>query len=451
MSAQVKRVGLAKAAAILASGTLIAQGSLILALPLLTRIYSPEDFSVLATYASILAVVSGVACLRFEIAIPQPESDDEALSLLKLALIFPVALSFVAFLLICLMEGGLFGGRKLPAIGEYAWLLPFGLLVIGWYTAISYWLLRLRKYSEVSINKIWQSVSSIAVQLGLGMLSAGPLGLILGHVTNSGAGVLGLFYKIRNNAGKIFSPIDYEVLKATFNKYQNFPKYSVPESLANSSNIQIPIILIAAWSLGPEVGFLALASRVIQAPVALIGGALSQVYSSRAPEEYRAGELAKFTAKIVEGLIKTGVGPLIFIGMISSKVFPVVFGVGWGRAGDMVFLMTPWIVMQFLVSPISLALHISNRQKIALFVQLAGLIMRVGAVFVAAHISRGSLIEAYALSSFVFYLTYFVVVLGAVGVGFAVLARMFLKNWWIVASWLGAAVLVNRLLFLYFA
>ncbi len=438
--------GLAKAAAILASGTIAAQGALVLALPILTRIYSPDDFSVLATYASILAIFSSIACLRFEVAIPQPENEDEALSLLRLSLIAPVILSSIAAVLIFFMQAGAFAGHRLPLISEYAWLLPFGLLVVGWYTAISYWFLRSKKYSELSVNKIWQSVSSIFVQLVVGLLFVSPLGLILGHLTNSGAGVLGLFMKLRRSSTAIFSPIGSRILKATFYKYQNYPKYSVPESLANNSNIQIPVVLIAAWSVGPEVGFLALASRIIQAPVALIGGALSQVYSSRAPEEYRTGNLAGFTAKILEGLIRTGVGPLLFIGIVSPKIFPIVFGVEWGRAGDIVLWMTPWIVMQFLVSPISLALHIMGKQKTALIVQLAGLMIRVGAVLAVVHISKQNLVNAYAISGLFFYLIYFAVVLFSIGVELRAVAIMFLRNWFILLGWVGASLLLNAFL-----
>jgi len=444
MNSRVEGSGLAKAAAILASGTIIAQGSLVLALPLLTRIYSPNDFSVLATYASILAIFSGIACLRFEVAIPQPDSDDEALSLLRLSLIAPFLLSLVAFIVIFFMQTGTFAGRKLPVIDGYAWLLPIGILVVGWYAAISYWFLRLKRYADVSINKVWQSISSVLVQLGVGLFLIGPFGLILGHLASGGAGVIGLIIKLRRSAIRVFAPISGQRLRDTFYKYRDFPRYSVPESLANNLNIQLPIILIAAWSVGPEVGFLALASRVIQAPVALIGGALSQVYSSRASEEHRAGELAEFTAKILEGLIRTGVGPLIFIGLISSKIFPIVFGAEWSRAGDIVFWMTPWIVMQFLASPISLALHITSRQKVALIIQLIGLMVRVGAVLIAAYFSKQNLVNAYAGSGFLFYLIYFAAVLLCVGVKLRRVADMFLKNWLIVSGWVVAALLIDR-------
>ena len=57
---------------VLVGGTAFAQAIAVLALPLLTRLYTPDDFSVLAVYAALLGIISVVACLRLEIAIPMP-------------------------------------------------------------------------------------------------------------------------------------------------------------------------------------------------------------------------------------------------------------------------------------------------------------------------------------------------------------------------------------------
>ena len=62
------RASFARSVGVLAGGTAVAQGIGVLALPLITRLYTPEDFSVLAVYSSILGIVAGVACLRLDVA-----------------------------------------------------------------------------------------------------------------------------------------------------------------------------------------------------------------------------------------------------------------------------------------------------------------------------------------------------------------------------------------------
>lgn len=66
------RQGFIRLIGILVGGTAFAQALMVLVLPLLTRLYTPEDFNVLAVYASILSIISVAACLRLEITVPLP-------------------------------------------------------------------------------------------------------------------------------------------------------------------------------------------------------------------------------------------------------------------------------------------------------------------------------------------------------------------------------------------
>src|SRR5690606_30740867 len=123
-------------------------------------------------------------------------------------------------------------------------------------------------------------------------------------------------------------------------------------------------------AIGPEAGYLMLATRIMAAPVGLIGGSVAQVYLSQAPIEFRAGNLPNFTVGIIGALVKTGAGPLAFMGIIAPHVFPILFGLEWVRAGEMVAWLTPWFIVQFISSPVSMSLHVSGRQRTALVLQI---------------------------------------------------------------------------------
>ena len=66
----------------LVSGTTLAQAIGILITPILTRLYAPEAFGTLALFTSITSILSVIACMRYELAIMLPESDEEAANLL---------------------------------------------------------------------------------------------------------------------------------------------------------------------------------------------------------------------------------------------------------------------------------------------------------------------------------------------------------------------------------
>ena len=70
---------------ILAGGTALGQLVSIAASPLLTRLYTPESFGILAVYASTLAIMSISASLRYELAIPITNKDEDIAGIITLS------------------------------------------------------------------------------------------------------------------------------------------------------------------------------------------------------------------------------------------------------------------------------------------------------------------------------------------------------------------------------
>src|SRR5262249_45493535 len=122
----------------LASGTAVGQVLLVLSLPVLTRLYSPADYGALAGYASTLTVLLVMASLRFELAIPLPEDDRVAGSLLALSLLSLAAMTGLVGVLVWLAGDALVARAKVPALEPYLWLIPIGLAGAGIFQALSY-------------------------------------------------------------------------------------------------------------------------------------------------------------------------------------------------------------------------------------------------------------------------------------------------------------------------
>lgn len=212
-----------------------------------------------------------------------------------------------------------------------------------------------KAFNTIAKTRISQAIGSICTQLGLGWVGLTPLGLILGQIASGGTGLISLTCLAVKDGRSISNKVTRKTLQENLSKYSHHPKYSPPEALMNSAGIQVPIILIASTAIGQEAGFLMLAMRVMQAPMGLIGGgAIGQVYLSRAPEERRGGILANVTSSTISDLLKVGAGPLLFAGLVAPNAFSLAFGEEWCRAGELVSWMTPWLFMQLLASPISI-------------------------------------------------------------------------------------------------
>lgn len=435
--------GIVQSVGTLAGGTAVAQALTILALPLLTRLYAPEQFSVLAVYASMLGILAAVACLRLEIAIPLPESDDEAASLLVLALASGIGFSLLVALVILLFKAQVIELLHIPAFAPYLWLVPIGLLAASTYAATQYWSTRKKKFPRIAATRMTQALGGVGVQLGAGVLGAGSIGLLLGQMISSGAGAVGLARDALRHDGGALRAVTVESMRKALQQYSRFPKYSTLDALANTAGTQVPVLIIAALALGPEAGYLMLATRLMAAPMGLLGGSIAQVYLAHAPEELRAGRLGDFSARILTGLIKTGVGPLLFAGITAAPLVSIVLGSKWTRVGELVSWMAPWFVLQFLSSPVSMVMHVAGRQKALLLVTIFGFLLRMAAMLLAFYYFRNQLAEVYALSGALFYGICFFIFYRVAGVRVGQVISALRECRWIVICWVAAGMIAN--------
>lgn len=387
----------------LVSGTALAHAITAVTLIILARLYSPDDFGVLGLFASIFYFLSVISCLRFDVAIPLPKDAADALDIFWLALLGGLALAALLTGLLLVMPVHTWAALGLGLVAPYLWLMPLALLATTAFFALQNWLVRQRSYAQIARARIAQSAGASAIQIGSGISTPTPIGLIAGFVFNSGTGALLILAQMwRRGELAALRPV-WHRLPDALRKHSFYPRYSVWEALANSGGIQLPILIIGALVSEGEVGQLLLATSVVQAPMALFGTATAQVFLSQAPERARQGGLLDITRATTRSLFLTGGPILLAIGLAAPFAFPLLFGAEWARAGVIAAWMVPWLTLQFVASPVSMALYIANRQRLAMLLQVSGLLFRAGLTWVGATMLDGWATEAYAVSGAIFY------------------------------------------------
>lgn len=397
----------------LVSGTLGGRLVLLLAMPVVTRLYSPEDFELLAVYTALVGTVAVASCLRFEVAIPLAENDYDAVHLLVLSLMSLAVLSALILFLALTMPhqvAKLFGS---PGIGEYMWIVAFGVATTSSYSALQFWATRNLRFGSIAQTRIGQATTGAATMLGFGWLGLAPLGLLLGNMLSLGAGGLSLAVQVMRRDRATLRAVTRRGLSATLSKYRRYAVFSTPEALANVAGVQLPIVMIAAMAKA-EAGQLFLAMQVMAVPMTLLGASVGQVYASRAQEEMRNGTLYGFTLSMMRRLFLIGLIPMVAAALLAPPLFPFVFGADWARAGVIVAWIAPWMLLQLTVSPVSMSLHVTGHQHIGMALHFFGLIFRVGSVATAAMISGIGPVEGYAASGALFYGLYVMIVARAV-------------------------------------
>lgn len=398
--------GFLKSVSVLVGGTVFAQIIGFICLPILTRLYTPEDYSILGVYVAIVSILAVVSCLRFDIAIPVAIESNEARNIFYLALISNIIFSILILLSIYLSYEYISNVEIIRELSFLIWLIPLGVFFNGLYSALQFWATRDKKFKLIAKTRITQAVFSNTTSISLAIYGLGFAGLILGQLLSYSGGILRLLRNAVNNKESTNL-----TLKETFLKYKNFPKYSTWEGLANTSAIQLPLIIIAIFLVGPEVGYIMLAMKVLGIPMGLIGSAISQVYLSQASEYHNNKKLFSYTLEILKKILKIVFLPFLFLMVSSPYIFGYIFGKEWNEVGLYIMAMIPWYFMQILSSPISMALHVLSKQKLALFMQVLGFLIRVVLLLIIFIINNEMAIYYYIVSGFLFYSMYFFAIL----------------------------------------
>lgn len=362
----------------LVAGTAAGQVIVVAASPILTRLYDPEEFGVLAVYAAILGIIAMVGNLSYEFAIPLPRGEAQAANILGVSLGAAVVVTAASALLVWAFGGRIAVWTGTPALRPYLWLIPVGVLLAAGYRAWSYWAIRTRSFSLIAGTRLRQGLGSVGVQLGMGAAGTGPVGLILGQIVGQVAGVGSLMRGARSVSPDLLRHVSWRRMRWAARRYRRFPAIYSWAGLANGLGLRSPAVLLAALHGPGAAGTLLLAERVVGMPMKLVGSAVGQVYLAKAADlavSDRAAFHRLFRRLTVRLVLLGGLGAAI-VAIGGPRVFTLALGGEWGTVGTYVRILAAMYVAQFTVGPVSQTLAVLEMQG----VKLAWEIVRLAAV-----------------------------------------------------------------------
>ena len=379
------------------SGVVVSQIINLASLPILTRLFTPEDFGVLGIFVSIMTIALSLSSLKLEMAIPVQNSDKAAKDVFFAGILITTLISISSYLVLYTVDAS-FG---LNLIGEYYYFISLGIFIGGVFQLLNYFAVFKKDYKAISISRVIQSSSSVFIQVLLGFFWKSPVILLIGYIVNLGGG----FHYLINRL-KIQLPKSYTLGKFKKTVYENksFPKYSVIESLANTAGLQLPLLMIA-YILGlVEIGYLFLAIKIFQAPIGLISTSVSQVFYSKSNEVKCDKQKAMLVQDVLIFLIKFGVSGLILLVALSNVSVTYIFGNKWESVSYYMLILAPWFTLQLIVSPLSTIMYTQGFNRKYMFLTLGGLFFKLSVLLISFIIfGQELLVMTLVLVNFLFY------------------------------------------------
>ncbi len=361
----------------LVSGSVIAQILGVLLIPVITRLYSPDDFGVFQLLLSISGILVIFSCLSYQLAIMLPKEDEDSASIVALCSILITVISIISGIIFIIFSDWIGEILNTPQISQYIFFLPLIIVLNSFYVVITYWLSRRKRFGIVATGQVVSTVSGKALQMGFGMYSPSPLGLIIGLVAGFGAAIVVMLHQIKGDL-LIFRRVTLTSIRNLAIRYKRFPLFTSWSMGANTISTQIAPLLLAYYFTADVVGYFAIANMVVFLPMGLIGSATSQVFFQKASDEKnRTGSVTAIVREIQPRLISIGMFPMFVLMIIGADLFSFVLGSQWSVAGQYAGILAPWLLFVFIASPLSVIFAVLERQTVDLFFNMLILISRV--------------------------------------------------------------------------
>ncbi len=368
---------------VLGSGT--AQLISILTSPIIARLYDPTAFGEFSVFVAAASILGSISSLKLDHSLYLSRGRVHHGEILWLCVLTAISTSAfwggIAFLL-----------QLLPAQPfKTPWLqiaaILAGVLLVGFVSIAGAHNTKYRRFKVEAASVACGAAANATITIAFAyFVGGGFVGLALGYlaslvvtlgVSNIGSSSPSNFL-IFKKTGLV--PPPFERLLALFSRYQHFATFSVGTSIINQASFHFPILAIAVIHGPAAAGAYALASRIVQAPMGLVGRALTQDFLSRLPAARQRGTEAALTASSFHRACVLISIPALVVGLFAPGLFAWAFGDEWFTAGQYAQLLAPVVFTWFVTAPIAGLYIIFERQREEVKFQTSFLAMRLIAV-----------------------------------------------------------------------
>ena len=149
----------------LMTGSTIAQIIPVALTPVLTRLFSPDEFGIFAFYMSIATFLAVIATGRYEQAIVLPKKNTEAVNIWALSFTILVVVSIVLFVVVFVFQDPLEKLLDAPSLNNWMLFIPATVFAIGASRIMTFWSNRNKRFKGTSGSVITQALTRVSIQL----------------------------------------------------------------------------------------------------------------------------------------------------------------------------------------------------------------------------------------------------------------------------------------------
>lgn len=341
-----------RASVTLAVGAVASQGVAFVVTLVAAAVYGPTEFGDYAYVLALATTLAPAATLRLEYGIV-PARPGDARPLAVLAVLVALALSGALLVVGAIASwAGLLDTFRVPT--HLLVFVPVAVVTIALFSILTQIALRQQTWGVLATRGVVQNATIGLVQVSVGSVRPSSVGLLLGEVAGRALGVLLLAAPlVRTGARR--PGLSVRTLRRVARENRLLTFAYLPATLLDVLGVALPVLLVAQWFGSSSAGLLALALRILAAPVGLVGLAVGQAVQGVLGQQVREGRRAQ--SRTVSGLLRrlavfAVVSAVLFV-LVGPVLIERVFGPEWTGAAALVPAVAVLVVSGVVYNPLS--------------------------------------------------------------------------------------------------
>ncbi|MAZ47784.1 MAG: hypothetical protein CME65_04435 [Halobacteriovoraceae bacterium] len=353
------------------SGTALAQIIHLLFTPILTRVYTPEEFGELAILIAFGGIVTAVATARYDVAIVVATEEERVVldkGIIKISYFVGLFLILIALIIFYMGKNN---------YGILCFFLAFIAIIRANYQSKRSILNSYGKYSQMANGRVVENTSNGVIAFALSFFQVGSIGLMLAKTLSYLIPV-----KYYSSITKKLVPQSLEVgTSETLKKFIKFPKYSIASSLIDQINLGFSIFAFTYLYGEAIAGHVSMTTRVLSLPINFIGVAFLDVFREKATKDYlKFGNFKTIFIKFFLSLAFLAVLGFAIITTLGEPIFILVLGEQWETAGQFATIAIALYSVRLISSPLTFSFQLNQNQQAHMLFEVLILFVSLAAV-----------------------------------------------------------------------
>ncbi|WP_094462299.1 oligosaccharide flippase family protein [Pannonibacter phragmitetus] len=374
----------------LVGGTAGGQLIIIISIPILTRLYQPDEFGAFQLIDAVAQILMISGALAFDRSFVVTQKNNiHNVSLIFISCFLHLVLgAIVAFFTVIFLS-------EVFIEGMGGWIVSFIMIYIiylsrGLYRVLSMYAMSLGLYGTIAKSELSRAFMLSSARVLLGFFGGGVLGLIVSAVIGS---FFGIFSLIRISIRNILLDISDISIKKIINIaviYKKFPLIEGPAALLGVCGERLPLLLIAIYYGADATGIYGIAFMLVNRPLDIIVQAANNVFRTAVGSRSHANDRASMRSTIIALSSLWGLTILAVSGaaVLGPWVFPMLLGAEWSAVGPLVPALCISIGAFMVLRPTLGVLSAMRLQTMVLYGQMLMLMASAGTLLIGAEVFK---------------------------------------------------------------